>query len=294
MKILFLLGEEKYHEQIKLTGVKAENERIESERNCWEKRDLPLNAEEERRLFASSEREKQELAVVTDSIELAPKLASAGFFCVGLQEPDSTGFFPSVRYVVQSLEDLDLVYLQRQLDRFWGRNVEIARSGNLLLRESKPDDFTYFYEFEKEKSESKKEEYDKEKAERQEKYLAYIQTAYELYGFGHWTVEEIDSETVVGRCGFGLHDFSEFFGEETGTVIQPEIGYLIGSGWRRKGYAKAACLAALQYFFENTEYTVVYARINRDNIASRSLAKKLGFAETGKTAGDILLYVLNR
>ena len=59
---------------------------------------------------------------------------------------------------------------------------------------------------------------------------------------------------------------------------EPELGYVIGTEYQRKGYAYEVCKGILKYAGECLGYTQVGALVHRENQASIALLKKLGFS----------------
>ena len=59
-----------------------------------------------------------------------------------------------------------------------------------------------------------------------------------------------------------------------------EIGYHIFPEYRRKGYAKEACRAAIEYAEEEFGTVQFIVRIGKENIVSKKVAESLGFVRT--------------
>ena len=111
-----------------------------------------------------------------------------------------------------------------------------------------------------------------------EKYLAYIHTAYPVFGFGLWSVVLRDADEVVGWCGL------QPIGDEDTPLGRIELGYLIDRAYRRRGFGYEACRAILDFAFGKLELEEVSARIDETNEASVRLACRLGFV---RTQGDL-------
>ncbi len=107
-----------------------------------------------------------------------------------------------------------------------------------------------------------------------EKYLAYIHTVYQVFGFGLWTVERKDTGEIIGRCGL------QPIADENSPLGRIELGYLIDRPFRGRGYAFEACRAILDFAFDKLDLDEVYAVIDEENEASKQLARKLGFEKT--------------
>ena len=59
-----------------------------------------------------------------------------------------------------------------------------------------------------------------------------------------------------------------------------ELGYHIFPEYRRKGYAKEACRAAIEYAEEEFGTVQFIVRIGKENIVSKKVAESLGFVRT--------------
>lgn len=87
-----------------------------------------------------------------------------------------------------------------------------------------------------------------------------------LRGYGQWAVEERGSGQFVGRIG----------------VIYPvgwpgpEVGYLIGRPWWRRGYATEGARAAMDWAFTEFGFDELCSLIDPANTASIGVATNLG------------------
>lgn len=82
-----------------------------------------------------------------------------------------------------------------------------------------------------------------------------------------WGIVRKQDNTLIGSCGFGWN-------KQTHSA---EVGYeLISSSWRQ-GIMTEALRAILQFGFEKIGLRFVVAEVMVNNIASKSLLKKLGF-----------------
>ena len=93
-----------------------------------------------------------------------------------------------------------------------------------------------------------------------------------LYGFGMFVVEEKASGKFVGRVGpFYPPVWPDF-----------EVGWGIVKDVRRKGYAVEAARAAIDWTFATFELDHVIHCIDRENVASQAVARKLGAKQEGE------------
>ena len=89
------------------------------------------------------------------------------------------------------------------------------------------------------------------------------------------------SGTVIGRAGFAYRE----------GYPEPELGFIIGVPWQRKGYAEEVCRAILKYGWETLGFQQVQAMVEPENTASLRLCEKLGFAEKGRAKVNGKRYV---
>ena len=107
-----------------------------------------------------------------------------------------------------------------------------------------------------------------------------------VFEFGFWAVEEKKSGNLTGVVGFripqddGIGDVDYYvlsLDDENILDDTLELGYHIFPEYRRQGYAKEACLAAVEYAKEEFGTVQFLARIEKDNIVSKKVAERLGF-----------------
>jgi RimJ/RimL family protein N-acetyltransferase len=101
-----------------------------------------------------------------------------------------------------------------------------------------------------------------------------------IRGFGQWALEEKESGELVGRAGLIYHaDWPDL-----------EVGWLVRTDRRGRGYATEAGAAALRYAFDELGADHVISLIADDNPASRRVAEKLGARRGDETTirGDVV------
>ncbi|MBR3018461.1 MAG: GNAT family N-acetyltransferase [Clostridia bacterium] len=91
---------------------------------------------------------------------------------------------------------------------------------------------------------------------------------YEENGFGLWAVCLKQSGEMIGDCGLTLQSID-------GEML-PEIGYHIRGDCQRKGYAKEAARAVMDWAFEHTDYPAVYSYCKYTNMPSFRTAEAIG------------------
>ncbi|MFD2263303.1 GNAT family N-acetyltransferase [Lacibacterium aquatile] len=96
--------------------------------------------------------------------------------------------------------------------------------------------------------------------------------AWDERGYGVWAVRLIESETLLGWCGFAPPDIGE----------DPELQYGYSSRFWGRGYGYEAATMALDWYFDNLAYAGVSAVIfGQLNMGSAALLRKLGFRIRG-------------
>lgn len=63
----------------------------------------------------------------------------------------------------------------------------------------------------------------------------------------------------------------------------PDIGYWLGEPYWGQGYMTEAVIAAIKWFFDNTDADILYSGVFHFNMASLAIQFKLGFVETGRS-----------
>ena len=91
---------------------------------------------------------------------------------------------------------------------------------------------------------------------------------YRINGFGLWAVCLKGSGEMIGDCGLTLQTIN---GNEL-----PEIGYHIHRDFQRRGYAKEAAKAVLDWVFRNTDYPALYSYCKYTNEPSIRTAESIG------------------
>jgi ribosomal-protein-alanine N-acetyltransferase len=91
------------------------------------------------------------------------------------------------------------------------------------------------------------------------------------HGFALWSVVERASGRVIGDCGLQML--------EGGPDV--ELGYKLGSAYRRRGYATEAGRASLDFGFGQAGLDRIVAVTWPGNRASRGVMEKLGMTLVG-------------
>ncbi|MBU0914597.1 MAG: GNAT family N-acetyltransferase [Gammaproteobacteria bacterium] len=95
--------------------------------------------------------------------------------------------------------------------------------------------------------------------------------SYAQHGYGMWLVENQQGQSM-GMCGLIKRDF----------LTETDLGYAYLPEFFGQGYAYEAAAAVLAYAAEHTALKTVVAIVSPDNLPSKSLLQKLGFAQDGQ------------
>lgn len=166
--------------------------------------------------------------------------------------------------------ELDPEFEKRDALRKAGIPVEIARTDQLLIRETIDSDISELYRIGTEQAVRKYIAPMQPTLEEEIVYTkAYVRHMYAFYDFGLWTVLEKDAygqERVIGRAGL-------FPSERLAGQI--EMGYMIAPECQGKGYGKEAAETVLRYAFDVLDLEEVHLFVEKENKASVKLAETL-------------------
>ena len=181
-----------------------------------------------------------------------------------------------IPYAVMDFEGIDYTYLCDIYKRFFHIPWTILETERCVLREMTPKDLDALYEVYADPEISRYTEALYEDREQELAYMKdYIEHVYRFCGLGIWVIVEKQINRLIGRAGLAFRD-----GYDT-----PEIGFIIGKEYQRRGYAYEVCRAILKYCkgLDMKTIRVIYQKENR---ASEELCKKLGFVITGAFSED--------
>lgn len=186
------------------------------------------------------------------------------------------------RYAVESLAELDIEYLERVRRRYNHIPWDIGETDRCLIRELSLADLPALYELYDKPGMTDFVEplYDYETELEYQK--AYIENMYDFYEYGMWLVFSKETGKLIGRAG----------------LEHNEMGYMIAPEFQNLGYATEVCRFIVDYARKNTDFEVLYCRIDEKNVASVRLAKRLGFVRNGqigneRNTGGLDRYVLS-
>ncbi len=143
----------------------------------------------------------------------------------------------------------------------------IAETDRLFLREMNMDDFSALYQVLSDTDIMRHYPYAFDE-ERVRDWIERNMARYRDHGFGLWAVCLKNTGEMIGDCGLTLQNID-------GEML-PEIGYHIRANCQRKGYAKEAAEAVLDWAFRNTDYPAFYSYCKYTNTASIKTAESIG------------------
>lgn len=166
--------------------------------------------------------------------------------------------------------ELDPEFEKRDALRKAGIPVEIARTDQLLIRETIDSDISELYRIGTDQAVRKYIAPMQPTLEEEIVYTkAYVRHMYAFYDFGLWTVLEKDAygqERVIGRAGL-------FPSERLAGQI--EMGYMIAPECQGNGYGKEVAETVLRYAFDVLDLEEVHLFAEKENKASVKLAETL-------------------
>lgn len=264
-KIFFIFQEEQLHNaRISLCERLAQSNML-----CQNISESNLNS-----VLRDARKEEQGLLWLTDQADLARKLIAeeqAVLACVSAASSFSE--FQGIPYLCQEPEELEIAYLEGVYRRYQNIPWEICETNRCILRETCVLDVAPFYEIYKDPAIT---EYMENLFEDFQEEIAYtknyIKNVYEIYEFGIWTVVLKETGEIIGRAGLSYREGFE----------EPELGFVIGTKWQKKGLAYEVCQAILHYGERQLGFTRMLAFVEPENKASLALCNKLGFQEQQK------------
>ena len=240
--------------------------------------------------------------MIADCEESVRQAKNCGAAVLGYEPEGCCRIQSHLDMIVQGFEEIDLNFLVRVYQRFFGLPWDIVETDRCLVREMTLQDLDALYELYRPQEVTR---YlgglDEDRQKEEARLKDHIRCMYRFYGYGMWAVVEKSTGRLIGRAGFGHLAVEDalmpgddcFMPEKDCPVVEdtlrPELGYLIAADKQCQGYATEVCRAILDYGWRELGFSQVYCRIREENHASVHLAEKLGFvrekcvAENGKS-----------
>ncbi len=207
-----------------------------------------------------------ECIVIEDSENGVLAAKAAGMACVGfINENSGNQNLSKADYLFESFEGIDGDFLNMVHAHCFDERFVVAETDRLLLREILTEDAgdeacTKLIKTALHIEGMSDEEF--------KQYInEYRKNSYKFLGFGLWLIELLDDGLVIGIAGVDRKVNGDF-----------ELGYYILEEYRRCGYAYETCAEILD-FIRDYGIDKLNVSIERENVASIQLAKKLMFDE---------------
>ena len=223
----------------------------------------------------------KETLYITDSENTYHELCGQGKYVLPYRHDgnENMGFAGAI-YVIEKIEEIGYETVDMVYRRLAGLPWEIFTTKRCIIRETTVEDVDSFYRI---YAEPEITEYMENLYADRDEEIAYIRNyrekVYGYYGYGMWTVLTRDG-TVIGRAGISWREGFDM----------PELGFVIGVPWQRRGYAYEVCEAVLEYAHKELGFTQIRALVMEGNDKSESLCYKLGFQCVDKIAIEDKVY----
>ncbi|MBD5540199.1 MAG: GNAT family N-acetyltransferase [Lachnospiraceae bacterium] len=189
-------------------------------------------------------------------------------FLLYLHEGNTMENFSNAPFATTGLSGIDYEYMEKIYKRFFGIPWTILTTKRCIVREFTEEDLDELYEVYADPSISRYTEGLYADREQERKYIRdYIEQVYKLCGFGIWAVISRETGKLIGRAGIAWRE-----GYDT-----PELGYVIGVPYQRKGIASEVCGKILEFAREGLGFEKIRVLFVEENKASLRLCRKLGF-----------------
>ncbi len=213
----------------------------------------------------------EECLILEDSGNGCRAAKAAGIVCVAYFNPDSgKQDLSPADMVIEGYEEIDGSFLEKVYCH--GRHLPavVCETERLRIREMSEQDIPKMMEITSQGTPDTAEGMAKSLEEELEAFPSYRKYMYEMCDMGYWVLEEKESGVIVGRAGVEPKIWNH-----NSSVV--ELGYLIDEKHRGKGFAYEACRGILEEA-KKRGAVYLYCRIRSANLASKKLARKLGFS----------------
>jgi len=190
---------------------------------------------------------------------------------IGVLGYESTTLEPlTCAYIVTDLKAIEKVDLETVDCRFHNRPLTILETNRCIIREHSLDDFDAICDIYSHESMTEFMEPLFDPDEEREYQKQYIERIYKFFGYGLWLIVNKADGKVIGRAGVETK-------ESCKDYSQVELSYQVSVPYQNQGIATEVCLAIIDYTFNTLGKSSIIARVDKENIPSIKLIKKLGF-----------------
>jgi len=219
----------------------------------------------------------RETLFISDDAGVLKYLHDKGGFTIACYHEGVTGLMGTTQYAIEGIVGIEPDYMEKVYQRYCGIPWQIAKTKRLTVREMGPDDLDELYELYADERVTKYTEPLFVDKDMEKHYIEdYVENIYKYFGFGTWLVHRKEDGKLIGRAGF---NFRPGFDE-------PELGFVTGYPFWRKGYAYEVCSHLLYLGKTVFEFGRIQALADKENMASVCLLEKLGFYYVGDVVVD--------
>ena len=271
------------------TNIKYENDKIRFTYLCYDNQipgnDVKALEELSNAVFDNA----GSLFIITDSKSVTGFAGMIGAAAAVLYTETSRDLsFPGVLYFIEDIEFMTFSRITKMWERYHGIPWTIATTQRLVIREQTVDDIDALYDIYSDKEITRYTEDLFDDPEEERAYLRdYIDKQYRFYEFGIWAITLKEDGRLIGRAGISVREGFDV----------PEIGYVIGTKYQRRGYAREALSAIVGYAEEELGMDRLIAFTKEKNSPSVRLLESLGFEKCGNAfikGGDHAMYILTK
>ena len=229
--------------------------------------------------------DRLQTVVITKDAETALRAYAEGCACV-LEGSEASPFLPGIPMVTDR-SALTGPFLEQTLAHRHGLPFAVARDGDILLREGTAGDFDSLREVLESADRmafSDETTFWREGGsgeEAMEAYLAYIHTAYALWGFGLWVCFDEKRDRAAGLIG--LTPWEE---PEEQALCRAGLSFLLSPEYRGTGLARRLCLKVMDYARDELGLEELCAEVDEGNEKALRFAAGLGFSLRGSSSGS--------
>ena len=224
----------------------------------------------------------QNFLFLCDREKVARELKEKGYFVVIIcNEKNKEENFQGFVFALEDFSQVDVIYYIKIWQRFMNIPWHITDTDRCMIREMTVKDIDELYKLYEDESITKYMEGLYDDKEMEFEYInKYIENVYSYFGFGTWLIIRKQDGKLIGRAGFNYRP----------KFIDPELGFMIGAPFQKKGYAYEVCSKLIEYGKEELGFESIQALTYMENSVSINLLKKLGFKKIQSCMIDEITY----
>lgn len=222
--------------------------------------------------------------VIEDSYNGVTAATAAGIVSIGFLNPNSGNQDLSrAAILIEGFDEVDYHFIDKVYQHAYLQPATILTTERLILRELTTEDNNTLCDICNKPGISEHlADYSGDIMNERSKLEAYIKNVYHFYGYGLWGVFLKETNQLIGKCGIEYKTLNQ-------NAVY-ELGYLIDTDYQNFGYASEAVTATIRYGFQRLGIDRIIAAIEKSNIRSVHLAKKIGMKQTCEVIRDQCVY----